>query len=425
MMSDYETRACPICRTESTASRVRGRPAVFYACNSCGLFQLYDDALATLGGITGVQRAVLSTHIRMHQVDDERVLIALSTLLNITEASEAEDPVAKIVESSLVPVDAPKVFVSHATEDQVRFVTNFVAELRKNGVDAWYSKWELKAGDRLVQKIAQGIESCEAFIVVLSPVSVDKPWVAEELDAGLIRSINEKTRLIPVVLDDARVPLLLRSRVWVTIDDVSDFTKQIDAIIDALFDRPNRLRPAVGSPPKYTSAPVSEIFGLRANDVSVLAAACELVMNGTKDSTTPEEIRAHQRLEGMASATLLTSLEVMESTYFKFLKVMNPKWNGIFTVTPTRYGFERYAAAFIPDYDLLKKQMAAKLVQMQQASSNEFAQEFGISETIVEHFFQVLEDRGMLRTMQSTGRTTHVYRINAGKLTRAIEDGDF
>ena len=32
---------------------------------------------------------------------------------------------------------APKVFVSHASEDKVRFVVGFAQRLRENGVDAW------------------------------------------------------------------------------------------------------------------------------------------------------------------------------------------------------------------------------------------------------------------------------------------------
>ncbi len=31
----------------------------------------------------------------------------------------------------------PKVFISHASEDKARFVTEFATKLRENGVDAW------------------------------------------------------------------------------------------------------------------------------------------------------------------------------------------------------------------------------------------------------------------------------------------------
>jgi len=35
---------------------------------------------------------------------------------------------------------APKVFVSHASEDKKRFVLEFATKLRNNGIDAWLDK---------------------------------------------------------------------------------------------------------------------------------------------------------------------------------------------------------------------------------------------------------------------------------------------
>jgi hypothetical protein len=54
-------------------------------------------------------------------------------------------------------------------------------------------------------------------IVVLSKYSVDKPWVREELNASVVKRIQEKIKLIPVVIDDCQVPACLQSTVWVMI----------------------------------------------------------------------------------------------------------------------------------------------------------------------------------------------------------------
>ncbi|MHB9102858.1 MAG: toll/interleukin-1 receptor domain-containing protein [Sulfuricella sp.] len=45
---------------------------------------------------------------------------------------------------------APKVFVSHASEDKARFVVDFARRLRENGVEAWLDQWEMKPGDSQV-----------------------------------------------------------------------------------------------------------------------------------------------------------------------------------------------------------------------------------------------------------------------------------
>src|SRR5262245_4218713 len=89
------------------------------------------------------------------------------------------------------PVSAPRVFISHASEDKARFVAGFAARLRENGVDAWLDQWEMKPGDSLVDRIfEEGLKSAQAVIIVLSAVSVTKPWVREELNNSVVSRIN-------------------------------------------------------------------------------------------------------------------------------------------------------------------------------------------------------------------------------------------
>lgn len=91
--------------------------------------------------------------------------------------------------------------MSHATEDKVRFVVPFAIALRERGLDVWLDQWEMLPGDSLVKKIFTAIDKAAAIVVVVSATSVDKRWVAEELDAAVVKRIQEDTLLIPVVLD--------------------------------------------------------------------------------------------------------------------------------------------------------------------------------------------------------------------------------
>ncbi|WP_395156869.1 toll/interleukin-1 receptor domain-containing protein [Ilumatobacter sp.] len=70
----------------------------------------------------------------------------------------------------------PQVFISHASEDKGRFVEEFATQLRYKGVDAWFDRWEMQAGDSLVERIFEcGIAAAKAFVIVLSHASVSKP----------------------------------------------------------------------------------------------------------------------------------------------------------------------------------------------------------------------------------------------------------
>jgi hypothetical protein len=96
---------------------------------------------------------------------------------------------------------APKVFLSHASEDKDRFVLGFARQLRESGVDVWLDQWEMKPGDSLVDKIyEEGLKDARAVIIVLSTVSVQKPWVREELNASVVNRISRGTKLIGIHL---------------------------------------------------------------------------------------------------------------------------------------------------------------------------------------------------------------------------------
>ncbi|HVU08078.1 MAG TPA: toll/interleukin-1 receptor domain-containing protein [Verrucomicrobiae bacterium] len=95
---------------------------------------------------------------------------------------------------------APTAFISHATEDKQRFVFEFAKKLRANGVEAWLDAWEIKAGDSLVGKIfEEGIKNASAFIIIILATSINKPWVREELDSGMVGKIAKTCRLMPAL----------------------------------------------------------------------------------------------------------------------------------------------------------------------------------------------------------------------------------
>jgi hypothetical protein len=57
-------------------------------------------------------------------------------------------------------------------------------------------------GDEAGRQLEEGLKEARAVIIVLSKVSVQKPWVREELNTSVVNRISRGTRLIPVVIDD-------------------------------------------------------------------------------------------------------------------------------------------------------------------------------------------------------------------------------
>jgi len=91
----------------------------------------------------------------------------------------------------------PHVFLSY-TSDDAELAERIAKSLRANGIETWWDKWCIRTGDSLRQKIDEGLAGCTHFLVLLTPSSIHKPWVNQEMDAGLVRKLNDQCRFLPV-----------------------------------------------------------------------------------------------------------------------------------------------------------------------------------------------------------------------------------
>ncbi len=165
---------------------------------------------------------------------------------------------------------APIVFVSHASEDKA-FVVPLGERLRSDGVDAWVDNWEIAVGDSLVDKIfSDGIGQCDAFLIVLSQISITKPWVREELNAGMVEAIERKAKILSIKLDDCDVPVVLKSRKWLRIDRGS-YESEYRELLGAIFGHQNK--PPLGTVPNLIA---QQIAGFSPDESRVLRLLVEV-----------------------------------------------------------------------------------------------------------------------------------------------------
>lgn len=112
-------------------------------------------------------------------------------LLQIVNERLGVTSVAEFGDASPTNKTPPKVFLSWTTKD--RDLAEPIANaLMGSGIDTWWSDWCIDAGDSLRRKIDQGLGDCTHFIVLLTPQSIDKPWVNQEIDAGFSLMLSEK-----------------------------------------------------------------------------------------------------------------------------------------------------------------------------------------------------------------------------------------
>jgi TIR domain len=122
--------------------------------------------------------------IKLTVEGSEKLLALVQAKLGQEDATEAQGE-----------IKAAKVFLSYAFEN--KGVAKQVATiLQANGIETFWAEWDISAGDSLRQKIDEGIGSCTHFIVLLTPQSIGKPWVNAEMDAGLVRKIQQNAKFI-------------------------------------------------------------------------------------------------------------------------------------------------------------------------------------------------------------------------------------
>ena len=71
----------------------------------------------------------------------------------------------------------------------------------------------MQPGDSLIENIQKALSESSFLLVVLSINSVNSEWCKKELNAGLMRELDEKkVVIIPVLIDDCKVPILLKEK---------------------------------------------------------------------------------------------------------------------------------------------------------------------------------------------------------------------
>lgn len=313
----------------------------------------------------------------------------------------------------------PKVFVSHASEDKERFVSEFAERLLKNGVDAWLDKWEMLPGDSLVDKIfEEGVKEAKAFIIVLSNHSVEKPWVREELNAAFVSRINKGTKLIPVVIDDCEIPEALKSTLWERIPDLANYDQNFDRIIASIFGISSK--PPIGTQPKYIQSFTQTIGGLSNIDSLVLRLSCEnsIITNG--DFIYPETSFGSESQSYIPEGELLDSLAILdEQGYISLLRTFG---SGPTPYRVTTLGFEFYAESAIPDYQDKTVKVISALVNDKLESNESIIQNLNEKAFIVNHILDILDSNGYIKLSRMIGGHSHIYNISPS-LKRVLNNG--
>ena len=160
-------------------------------------------------------------HVTGTALDNISVRVEASAeLLKLVQERVGLEDLKRMTLIEQAPTDSHKAFLSFGWEDH-DLAERIAKHLQSNGIETWWAQWEIRAGDSLRQKIDEGLGVCTDFIVLLTPTSIHKPWVNQEMDAGLVRKIELGARFIPLRsnLPVSALPPLFKGMLSPSIDD--------------------------------------------------------------------------------------------------------------------------------------------------------------------------------------------------------------
>ncbi|EEH8291257.1 toll/interleukin-1 receptor domain-containing protein [Salmonella enterica] len=126
------------------------------------------------------------------------------------------------------------VFLSHNHNDKP-FVRKLARDLENHGVRYWLDETEMKIGDSLIQKIREGIDGVDYFTVVLSPDSINAPWVVNEPDVAMNYQISgKKIKVLPIMLKECEPPGFLIGKLYADFRNEDNYVKAFKRLMQSI-----------------------------------------------------------------------------------------------------------------------------------------------------------------------------------------------
>lgn len=97
-------------------------------------------------------------------------------------------------------MDKKDVFISHAYEDKKEYVYPLVEAFKKKKISYWLDEAEINWGDKITEKINQGISKSKFVIVLLTSNFLEKNWTMTELGSALHSENTSGNKIVLPIL---------------------------------------------------------------------------------------------------------------------------------------------------------------------------------------------------------------------------------
>lgn len=126
-----------------------------------------------------------------------------------------------------------QVFISHATAD--KWVAKAICEkIESVGASTFRDDRDINGGDDIPESIRKEIKRSKEIIVLLTPASVNRPWVLFEVGAAW--GWRKDFRIVPVLyhVDVEPIPEMIKAKKAISLNDFDTYLSEIRKRVDKL-----------------------------------------------------------------------------------------------------------------------------------------------------------------------------------------------
>jgi hypothetical protein len=202
-----------------------------------------DIRAACKNAILRAVKVLISKDVVMHweRLQDYRQIDILCTLSWLSKTHVVDRAVFESADLYASAV-RPRTFISYGGCDS-DFALRLARDLEDKGVHVWFADWDIDFGDSIVQEIEKGLESTQRFVVILSPDSIKRPWVRQELDVAFHQALDGPGKeIVPIMLKKCSPPAFVATRKWMDFTDEGGYSVAVADLARRLIGKPKPRR---------------------------------------------------------------------------------------------------------------------------------------------------------------------------------------
>lgn len=303
--------------------------------------------------------------------------------------AHAED---KDEQTPMNAVDRPRVFLSYSWDDS-ELASKIAHALMANGIETWWDKWCISAGDSFRQRIDEGLDDCTHFVVLLTPDSITKPWVNQEMDAGLMRKLQAKSKFIPLrhQVKPSELPPLLSGMHSPAIENPDS---DIQQLINDIYGVSKK--PPLGSPP-------SAVINTESFKTGYSAAANTIAKIFVEKTQYARFLDPNFSFNDLVSLSGLTDDDVSDAIYELQGFVTRRRESMVYAEEELFVKFDEFWMPWNPATDALK--LASDMISDDAfpVSPEEIANKYGWDERRLNPALAYLTNRELVRSLKAMG----------------------